>query len=171
MRKTLLGVGVLLLAAAGWWVYRNSSIERLRGEFRPWMARLERWRDANEAVRRAVRSRTATATDPGGIAELRAWAWNGLDRLAFVDYRVEKPTHDGEATTGRVAFTVGGFRADGARVERSASAIVTSAAPSPASGTEGGASMRFEGPLVERIGDLAAISRRHRRIRPRRAAA
>ena len=34
-----------------------------------------------------------------------------------------------EKTTGRVVFTVGGFRADGARVERAASAIVTECRP------------------------------------------
>ena len=90
MRKALLVLGLLVLAGAGWWVYRNASIERLRGEFRPWMARLERWRDANEAVRRALRSREATGADPEGIAELRAWAWNGLDRLGYVDYRVDR---------------------------------------------------------------------------------
>ena len=118
---------LVVLAGAGWWVYRNASIERLRAEFRPWMARLERWRDANEAMRRALRSRETTATDPDGVAALRAWAWDGLDRLGYVDYRVEKPRHDGETTTGPVTFTVGGFRVDGARVERAASAVVTEA--------------------------------------------
>jgi hypothetical protein len=118
---------LILLAAGGWWIYKNASIERLRAEFRPWMARLERWRDANEAARRALRRRDATAADPKGIAELRGWAWDGLDRLAYVDYRVEKPRHDGETTTGHVTFTVGGFRADGARVEKSALATVVEA--------------------------------------------
>ncbi len=55
----------------------NASIERLRGEFRPWMARLERWRDANEAARRALRSREATPADPEGVAELRAMGLGG----------------------------------------------------------------------------------------------
>ncbi len=143
MRKVLFVIGLLALLAAGWWVYRNASIERLRAEFRPWMARLERWRDANEAIRRALRNPSAAETDPDGIAELRAWAWNGLDRLGYVDYRVEKPTHDGETTTGPVTFTVGGFRADGARVERSASAVVTEAG--------GRYTLRFEKPLLERV--------------------
>ena len=141
MRKAFLLIGVLLLAAAGWWLYRNASIDRLRAEFRPWMARLERWRDANEAVRRALRSREETSADPEGVAALRAWAWNGLERLAYVDYRVEKPRHRGEETSGPVTFTVGGFGADGSRVERSARAIVTQGAA---------ASIQFERGLEER---------------------
>ena len=136
-------VALLALAVAGWWVYKNASIERLRAEFRPWMARLERWRDANEAARRALRSRETTNADPDGIAELRRWAWDGLDRLGYVDYRVDRPRHDGETTTGPVTFTVGGFRADGARVERSALAIVTEAG--------GRYTIRFEKPLGERV--------------------
>ena len=133
---------VLVLAAAGVWVYKNASIERLRAEFRPWMARLERWRDANEAVRRAIRSHEATPSDPDGVGDLRAWAWMGLDRLGFVDYRVDKPSHDGEMTTGRVVFTVGGFRA-GARVERSAEATVRESG--------GKFTVAFGKPLGERV--------------------
>ena len=64
-----------------------------------------------------------------------------------MDYRVEKPRHETgketESTSGSVTFTVGGFRADGARVERTASATVT------ASG--GTASLRLERPLTERV--------------------
>ena len=141
MRKAFLLIGVLLLAGAGWWLYRNASIHRLRAEFRPWMAKLERWRDANEAARRALRSREATPADPEGFAALRTWAWNGLDRLAYVDYRVEKPRHSGEETSGSVTFTVGGFSPDGSRVERSARAVVSQG---------GRVSVRFEGGLEER---------------------
>ena len=143
MRRALLLLGLLILAAAGWWVWKNASIERLRGEFRPWMARLERWRDANEAARRAIRSREATVADPDGIADLRRWAWDGLDRLGYVDYRVDKPAHDGEDTTGRVLFTIGGFRADGARVERSAEATVRESG--------GKFTVEFGKPLAERV--------------------
>ncbi len=124
-RNFVIALALVVLAAAGWWLYRNASISRLRAEFRPWMARLERWRDGCEAARRALRSREATPGDPEGIAALRSWAWDGLDRLAYVDYRVEKPRHDGEETSGPVTFTVGGFRPDGSRVERSARAIVS----------------------------------------------
>ncbi len=144
-RKLLIALVLAAIAAGGVWVYRNSSIERLRAEFRPWMARLERWRDANEAIRWALRSRESTPADPGGIAELRAWAWNGIEKLAYVDYRVEKPAHDGESTTGRVEFTVGGFRPDGARVERTATALVTSEAP------PGRVRLRFERSLTDRV--------------------
>jgi enediyne biosynthesis protein E4 len=143
VRKALQLIGVLALSLAGWWVWKNASIERLRGEFRPWMARLERWRDANESARRALRSRDATNADPEGIAPLREWAWRGLDRLGYVDYRVDRPKHEGESTTGTVTFTVGGFRGDGARVERSASATVTEAG--------GLYPIRFEKPLAERV--------------------
>jgi FG-GAP-like repeat len=125
-------LGVLALAgvaASGWWLYQNASLTRLRGEFLPWMERLGRWRDACEATRRALRSRGAAVVDPAGVAALRTWAWSDLERIGYVDYRVEKPAHEvapfHERTTGRVVFTVGGFRADGARVERAAAASVT----------------------------------------------
>ena len=141
MRKAFVVLTLLGAIATGWWLYRNASIDRLRVEFRPWMARLERWRDANEAVRRALRSREATPTDPEGIAALRDWAWKGLDRLAYVDYRVEKPKHQGEQTSGPVTFTVGGFGADGSRIERSARVIVSQGSR---------ASLQFERGLSER---------------------
>jgi len=128
VRKVLL---VLVAAAAflgGWWIYRNASIERLRAEYRPWMDRLARWRDGCEQIRRSLRSREPLPEDPPGVAALRAWAWDGLDRIAYVDYRVEKPVHETaagrETTTGRVVFTVGGFGRGGVRVERSAGARV-----------------------------------------------
>lgn len=143
MRRALIVFLVLVALAAGWWLYRNASIERLRAEFRPWMERLERWRDASEAARRSLRSRGATPADPEGIAPLRAWAWEGLDSLAYVDYRVEKPEHDGERTAGTVTFTVGGFRLDGARVERAAVALVTE--------DRGSTSVRLEKALGNRV--------------------
>jgi hypothetical protein len=121
------------------------------------MARLERWRDANEAARRAVRSRGAIAAEPEGIAVLRSWAWDGLERIGYVDYRVEKPTHvigkTSEKTAGRVVFTVGGFRADGARIERAASALVTEESPSaqPPAGSGSRFSLQFERALWNRV--------------------
>ncbi|HEX4438445.1 MAG TPA: CRTAC1 family protein [Thermoanaerobaculia bacterium] len=160
MRRALVVVLVLVAAAAGWFVYRNGSIERLRAEFRPWMLRLSYWRDACEAARRALRSRETTPADPAGIGPLRDWAWSGLDRVGYVDYRVEKPTHRTggpvETTTGSVTFTVGGFRADGARVERSARVTVTDEGPPPPpagtapSGPRRG-SIRFERAVAERV--------------------
>jgi len=69
-----------------------------------------------------------TPADPAGIAPLRDWAWDRLDRVAHVDFRVEKPTHEnvpgGERTSGRVRFTVRGFLPGGARLERDADASV-----------------------------------------------
>src|SRR5262249_2691785 len=128
-QKAIRVAGILLLAAVGVWVYKNSSLTRLRREFIPWMHRLERWRDAAEETRRALRRRDPAASDPAGIARLRDWAWHGLDRNALISYRVAKPEHDvsadREVTRGRIRFIVGGFRPDGARVERSADAILS----------------------------------------------
>ncbi len=93
------------------------------------MHRLERWRNAIEDTRRAMRKRDPAPSDPAGIGRLRDWAWNGLDRIAWISYRVEKPAHDispeREVTRGRVRFTLGGFRASGARVERSADVLIS----------------------------------------------
>jgi hypothetical protein len=155
---------ILLLAGAGVWFYQNASLPRLRKDFLPWMERLGRYRDACEATRRALRSRVATTADPEGIAALRAWAWKDLDRIGYVDYRVERPKHEigrhRERTEGRVRFTVGGFRTDGTRIERSAEALLAaewdpSPQPSPAgrggrdpAGRGGG--VRFERVVSER---------------------
>ena len=93
------------------------------------MMRLVRWRDACEQARRSLRSRTPAPGDLPGTAALREWAWSGLDRIGYVDYRVSKPRHEigngKDDTTGDVTFWVGGFRADGARVERAAVTAVT----------------------------------------------
>ncbi|MDQ6892438.1 MAG: CRTAC1 family protein [Acidobacteriota bacterium] len=128
MKRAILVLLALVLLGAGVWLYENASIERLRSGFLPWMHRLEHWRDGIEASRRALKSRDPRPGDPDGIAPLRAWAWKDLDRIAAVSYRVEKPSHDvsarRERTAGMVAFTVDGFRSDGARVERTASATV-----------------------------------------------
>ena len=128
-RQTLLALAVVVVAAAGAWFYQNSSLDRLRREFIPWMHRLGRWRDAVEQTRDALRRREPAASDPSGLARVRDWAWNGLDRIAWIETRVEKPIHDVSAeledTRGRVRFTVCGFRADGTRVERSADLLVT----------------------------------------------
>ena len=156
MRKVLF-VLVILLAAGGWWAHEN-TLARLRARYTPWMERLGRWRDACEAARRALRSREATGADPEGIAALRDWAWKDLDRIAYVEYRVEKPRHDiGKGiddTIGLVTFTVGGFRPDGARVERAASATVVRYDESFAEvgrPSRHGAAARLERPLWNRI--------------------
>jgi hypothetical protein len=122
------GLLTIVLAAGVIWLGENASLPRLRREFLPWMERLGRWRDGCEAIRRALRIPEPAPGDPGDMALLRAWAWNGLDRIVFVSYEVEKPEQEfgphGERIRGRVLFTVGGLRPDGARVERSARAIV-----------------------------------------------
>lgn len=116
----------------GVWLFRNASLSRLRAEFIPWMHRLERYRDALEQTRSALRARSAQPGDPDGIAELRAWAWKDLDRVAVVSFNVEgKPEIERKKEKdkdflevwelrGTAVFVVDGFRADGARVERSA---------------------------------------------------
>jgi enediyne biosynthesis protein E4 len=132
-RYFLLLFAVFLLGAAGVWLYRNAYLPRLRAEFVPWMHRLERWRDAVESTRRALKRHDPGPDDPEGIAIVRQWAWSGLDRIAFVSYEVRRPTHEigksTDVTSGIVFFTVGGFRADGSRVERSAAATVTTGSP------------------------------------------
>jgi hypothetical protein len=121
------GILLVVAAAAGIWTYEN-SITRLRHGFAPWMHRLERWRDAIEETRRAVRRREPSPSDPEGTAALRSWAWKDLERVAYVSYRVEKPQHEisaeNDSTRGGVVFTVGGFSSAGIRVERSAVALV-----------------------------------------------
>ena len=128
-RPILSGLLVLVLISAGIWLFENSSLERLRRDFVPRMHRLERWRDAVEGARRALRSGSPRPDDPAGIAALRGWAWNGIERIVWISHRVEKPDEDSsrplERISGRVVFTAGGLRADGARVERSAAARVT----------------------------------------------
>ncbi len=156
-RPILLGILGILLLGAGVWLYENASLARLRRDFLPRMQRLERWRDAVEATRRALRSRTGDSADPGGIAPLRGWAWNGIERNVWVSHRVEKPDEDSsglrERISGRVVFTFGGVRADGARVERSAAARVTAewTRPKDGAGEEAArVSVAFDRPLDDR---------------------
>jgi FG-GAP-like repeat/ASPIC and UnbV len=116
------------LALLGVWLFNNASLSRLRATFIPWMHRLERYRDALETTRAALRRRDAGAAgEPVGIAALRAWAWKDLDRVALVSFDVEgKPEikkyflEGSERWTlhGTAVFTIDGFRGDGARVER-----------------------------------------------------
>ena len=128
-RRPILVSGLaLLLLGGGVWLYENASLPRLRREFSPWMERLVRWRDGCEAVRRALRRSAPDPGDPENVAALRAWARQGLERIAFVSFEVTKPdqeiTAGGERISGRVLFTVGGMRADGSRVERAARVTV-----------------------------------------------
>lgn len=115
------------LALAGFWLYRNVSIPRLRAEFVPWMRKLERWRDGIEAVRRATLRREPKPDDPKGVERVRSAAWQGLERIHAIAYDVTKPQHAPSVsaeTSGRVQLTVDGFRPDGARVERVLETVV-----------------------------------------------
>src|SRR5450830_1694189 len=119
---------VAAIAVLGVWLFENASLPRLRAEFIPWMHRLERYRDALEQTRSALRARSAQPGDPEGIAELRAWAWKDLDRVAVVSFNVEgKPEIERKKEKdkdflevwelrGTAVFVVDGLRADGARV-------------------------------------------------------
>src|ERR1035438_5396895 len=121
-------------AVLGVWLFQNASLSRLRAEFIPWMHRLERYRDALERTRAALRTRNAEPGEPEGIAGLRAWAWKDLDRVALVSFDVEgKPTIQKKKEEererdfleswelqGSAVFTVDGFLPGGARVERAA---------------------------------------------------
>ena len=82
---------VAAAAALGWWLFENASLPRLRATFVPWMHRLERYRDALETTRNALRRRdVGAAVEPEGIAALRAWAWKDLDRVAIVSFDAGK---------------------------------------------------------------------------------
>ena len=141
---------VAAIAALGWWLFENASLPRLRATFIPWMHRLERYRDALETTRAALRRRDAgAAQEPEGLAALRAWAWKDLDRVAIVSFDVEgKPEIERKKDKdkdflgvwelrGTATFVVDGFRADGARVERAARVALllpdTDATPAAAS--------------------------------------
>ncbi|HEX7529313.1 MAG TPA: VCBS repeat-containing protein, partial [Thermoanaerobaculia bacterium] len=125
-------VAVAAIAVLGVWVFENASLSRLRAEFIPWMHRLERYRDALETTRAALRASSAQQGDPEGIRAIREWAWKDLDRVAVVSFDVEgKPEIERKKEKdkdflevwelrGTAVFVVDGFRADGARVERSA---------------------------------------------------
>ena len=93
------------------------------------MERLGLWRDGIERVQEALRRPDDQPGERVGAGEMRHAAWAGLEKLAFVSYRVEKPRHDVtsnlERTIGTVHFEVGGFRRDGARVERAISGRVS----------------------------------------------
>ncbi len=125
-RRWLAACAIAGLAALGLWLYENASIPRLRAEFEPWMHRLERYRDALETTRAALRSHGARAGEPDGIAELRLWAWESLDRIAGVSFDVAGNPEITRAPAGRwtirgrAVFTIDGFAGDGSRVERSA---------------------------------------------------
>jgi hypothetical protein len=131
-KKLWAAAAIAASIALGVWLFQNASLARLRAEFIPWMHRLERYRDALERTRAALRTRDAWPQDPEGIAEVRAWAWKDLDRVALVSFDVEgkpqierkkekeKDSLERWELRGTAVFVVDGFRADGARVERAA---------------------------------------------------
>ena len=88
---------------------------------------------AARALEGRERSRAAGAAEPRGDSgttrkESRLCArgrGTGSNVSPTSTIRVERPRHRGEETSGPVTFTVGGFGADGSRVERRARAIVT----------------------------------------------
>src|SRR6185503_19869284 len=82
-------------------------------------------RDGLEATRASLRTREAPPGEAAGTEAVRAWACAGLERVTAVSFDAEKPVMRRAAAgelslEGRALFIVYGFRADGARVERSA---------------------------------------------------
>src|ERR1019366_3425821 len=131
MSRKKLWAAAAVLAVLLVWLFQNASLSRLRAEFIPGMPRLERYRDALETTRAALRRRNAGAAgEAEGIEALRAWAWKDLDRVALVSFDVagkpeiekvkEKNFSEKWELRGTAAFVVDGFRADGVRVERAA---------------------------------------------------
>src|SRR5450830_662635 len=108
------------------WLFQNASLSRLRAEFIPWMHRLERYRDALERTRAALRTREAAPADPDGMGALRTWAWADLDHIVLVSFdvagkpEIKKNFLERWTLVGKAVFVVDGFREDGARVERTA---------------------------------------------------
>jgi hypothetical protein len=126
MSRKKLWAAAAVSAVLGVWLFQNASLSRLRAEFIPWMHRLERYRDALERTRAALRTREAAPADPDGMGALRAWAWADLDRIAFVSFdvagkpEIKKNFLERWTLVGKAVFVVDGFREDGARVERTA---------------------------------------------------
>jgi hypothetical protein len=143
----------------GFWLFQNVSLPRLRAEFIPWMHRLERYRDALETTRAALRARGTQPGDAEGIAVLRAWAWKDLERVALVSFDVQgKPEIERKKDKdllevwdlrGTAVFVVDGFRADGARVERSAVVALRLANAEPPEG----APLTFSANLLSSISE------------------
>ena len=117
-RRLLLGTLALALAAAGVWLFENASISRLRARFVPEMKRLEALRDTLDDLRHAVRTRRPDAASLAGAAPLVGWAWKDLARVEWVEVDVLGARDLVTAVEARAAFTVGGYAADGSRVEK-----------------------------------------------------
>ncbi|HSB35973.1 MAG TPA: VCBS repeat-containing protein, partial [Thermoanaerobaculia bacterium] len=117
-RRLLLATLALALAAAGVWLFENASISRLRARFVPEMKRLEALRDTLDDLRHAVRTRRPDAAALAGAAPLVGWAWKDLARVEWVEVDVLGARDLVTAVEARATFTVGGFAADGSRVEK-----------------------------------------------------
>src|ERR1017187_2105611 len=123
MSRKKLCAAAAVLAVLLVWLSQNAALARRRAEFIPGMHRLERYRDALETTRAALRRRNAGAAgEAEGIEALRAWAWKDLDRVALVSFDVagkpeiekvkEKTFLEKWELRGTAAFVVDGVRAD-----------------------------------------------------------
>lgn len=117
-RRIALALAAVALAGAGAWLFWNASMARLQARFVPEMRRYEALRDGLDALRRAAGEGTAEPA-LGGEKPFLAWAREGLTSLAFVEYDVRSVEDDGAVVLATAVWTVGGFRADGTRVQRS----------------------------------------------------
>ncbi|HEV8268491.1 MAG TPA: CRTAC1 family protein [Thermoanaerobaculia bacterium] len=106
------------LAVFGVWLSQNAPLSRLVERFVPEMKRLEAFRDGLDAVRAALLSGNVAPPNVDGAGPLVDWARRDLVRVDFAEYDVLHARDGEKVVRGRVAFRVGGVRADGARVER-----------------------------------------------------
>ncbi len=83
------------------------------------MKRLEAFRDGLDELIRAIRE-GRPAQGISGERTVLEWAHRDLSRLAYAEYDVQSVEEGSYMLSSRVRFTVGGFREDGTRVERSA---------------------------------------------------
>src|SRR5450631_2907475 len=123
-RRFLQAAFVALVAAAGAWLWMNASMARLSKKFIPEMHRLEALRDGLDAMKRAVVRHDLVLAGLPSAGPLLDWSWRDLTRIEFAEYDVLAAEDRTSFVSARVSFTVGGFAADGSRVERSATVPV-----------------------------------------------
>ncbi len=157
-------------AAAGFWLFENASMPRLRARFVPEMKRLEALRDGLDGLRRAIRRRAPDAPGLSGAAPLVGWAWKDLVRVDWVEFDVLGANDLGTAVEARATFGVGGVAVDGSRVEREGVVPVRVAiGPGNAGDGSRGRGGRLDAPGVGAPRVAPPLPERHRRGGARRA--
>jgi hypothetical protein len=123
-RNVLRAALAVVLAAAGVWLWMNASMTRLSKAFIPEMHRLGALRDGLDGIRRALLKHDLLLAGLPTCGPLVDWAWRDLSRLEFAEYDLLGAEDRTSFVTARVTFTVGGFAADGSRIERRATVPV-----------------------------------------------